>query len=119
MRVLGRVIVLLTMMLGPVLPAWAAAAENVTGNDTQVLSQFNRYQVQEGEAVKIGDQQKHRILFYMGAALLMLVLATASLGVAMAIYNKPLFIGHMVAAGLTVTLAIAHAVVAVVWFFPF
>jgi hypothetical protein len=55
----------------------------------------------------------------MGAALLIFIIVTAALGIAMAIYGKRVFVAHMIFAGFSVTLAIAHSVVAIVWFFPF
>jgi hypothetical protein len=58
-------------------------------------------------------------MFAMGIALLLLVIATASLGIAMALYGKQVFVAHMVCAGMSVFLSIAHAVTAIVWFFPF
>lgn len=64
-------------------------------------------------------KDKHKILFAMGAALLFLVIATAALGVAMALFGKDVFVAHMITAGLSVFLAIAHAVTAMVWFFPY
>jgi hypothetical protein len=37
----------------------------------------------------------------------------------MALYGKRVFVAHMIFAGFSVTLAIVHSIVAVVWFFPF
>ncbi len=88
-------------------------------NDLAVMEAFNRQQVELGEAVRIDDERKHQILFIMGIALLVLIVLTAAYGIAMAIYGKQVFVPHMILAGLTVTLAIAHSVVAIVWFFPF
>ncbi len=88
-------------------------------NDVAVMESFNRQQAELGEAVRIDTERKHQILFFMGITLLILILLTASYGVAMAIYGKQVFVRHMVLAGLSVTLAIAHSVVAIVWFFPF
>jgi hypothetical protein len=51
--------------------------------------------------------------------LLILILLTAAMGIRMGIYGKDVFVAHMVLAGLTVTLAIAHAIAAIVWFNPF
>lgn len=80
---------------------------------------FTKQQTQAGDVGEISDRNKHIILFIMGSALLVLVLVTASLGVAMGVYGKQVFVAHMLAAGLSVTLAIAHSIVAIVWFFPF
>ncbi len=88
-------------------------------SDVAVMDSFTSQEVEEGEAVKISDREKRIVMFSMGLTLLLLVLITASLGVAMAIQGKDVFVAHMIFAGLSVTLAIAHSVVAIVWFFPF
>jgi len=36
----------------------------------------------------------------------------------MVVFAKPVFVAHMIFAGFSLTLAIAHAIVAIVWFFP-
>ena len=64
-------------------------------------------------------KQRHTIMFLMGVPLLLLLLTTFSLGLAMALFNKKVFVWHMIAAGLTLTLALAHTVVGLVWFYPF
>ena len=71
------------------------------------------------EGLKLADKKKHLIMFSMGVPLLMFILLTAGLGIAMGMYGKPVYVPHMICAGLSVTLAIAHAVVGIVWFFPF
>jgi len=101
------------------LPVFAAEQQVSKNSDVQVMGSFTRDEIVEGEAIRIADHEKRIILFIMGLSLLILVLSTAVLGVAMAIYGKQVFVAHMVVAGLTVTLAVAHAVVAIVWFFPF
>lgn len=88
-------------------------------NPAQVIKSFVEIERVQGAARKISDERKHQILFMMGVLLLVLVLTTASLGIAMGIYAKPVFVAHMVSAGLTTTLAVAHAIVAMVWFSPF
>lgn len=62
---------------------------------------------------------QHEILFYMGIVLLIAIFITAGLGIAMVFLGKQVFIAHMISAGVVVFLAVAHAVAAVVWFFPF
>lgn len=74
---------------------------------------------QTDDALTISTKQKHKILFFMGISLLIGLFVTAGLGIAMGIYGKPVFVAHMLSAGLSVTLALIHAVVAIVWFFPF
>jgi hypothetical protein len=51
--------------------------------------------------------------------LITLVLITGALGIAMGLYGKQVFVAHMVFAGLSISLAIVHAIVGLVWFYPF
>ena len=96
------------------------AADNVQRNDNaQVMESFER-QVDKAKAEKtLSDHTKQLVMFMLGVPLLVLLLITAALGIAMAIYGKQVFVMHMVCAGLTVTLAIVHAIVGLVWFYPF
>jgi pheromone shutdown protein TraB len=99
-----------------------AAEENSDAGhvgDLRIVQQFNKDKDTLSEVVKISDREKHAILFGMGITLLILLLTTAVLGIAMGVYGKQVFIAHMVCAGLSVTLALAHSVAAIVWFFPF
>jgi len=66
----------------------------------------------------ISTEKKHLILFWMGSALLILILLAAGFGIAMGIFDKDVFVWHVLSAGLATTLAIAHGVVAFVWFYP-
>ena len=85
-----------------------------------VMQSFNKEQNYTlDQVVAIPNHEKQVIMFIMGAALLIAVITTASLGIAMVLHGKEVFLAHMVSAGISVFLAIAHAVVAVVWFFPF
>lgn len=85
-----------------------------------VMQSFNKQQNHTlDQVVAIPNHEKQVIMFIMGAALLIAVITTASLGIAMVLHGKEVFLAHMVSAGISVFLAIAHAVVAVVWFFPF
>lgn len=100
----------------------ARAADSVqAGNGTQVLEAFDRQQVQRvNEGSALTDHKKHVIIFLIGLPLIILLLVTGGLGVAMGVYGKrQLFLPHMVLAGLTMTLAIVHVVVTLVWFYPF
>jgi len=100
---------------GPVL--WAQeVSDQGSGDSLQVIKPFVD---QEADREMFTEEEKHQILFAMGAVLLLLLIATITFGVGMVLFDKPWFVGHMVSAGLTVTLAVAHAVAAVVWFFPF
>jgi len=82
-----------------------------------VMRQFNEERELAAERA-ISNNSKHQILFWMGGALLFLILFAAGFGVAMAIFGKDVFIWHVLSAGLATTLAIAHAVTAFVWFYP-
>jgi hypothetical protein len=106
------------LMLAPA-GARAAAAEQGTSSDTQVIQAFSEAMRESAQRAEITEQRKHAILFLMGVVLLVCMLGTAGLGVAMAIFGKKVFVAHTIFAGLSVTLALAHAVVAVVWFWPF
>jgi hypothetical protein len=89
-------------------------------NGTRVLEAFDRQQVHRvNNAGAISDHEKQVIIFAMGAPLAVLLLITGGLGIATGIYGKHLFVAHMIFAGLTITLALAHAIVGLVWFFPF
>lgn len=92
------------------------AASDSTGD---VLNAFNKDQGKPSEIVSIPDKKKYLIMFSMGVPLLIFILITAGLGIAMGMYGKPVYVPHMICAGLSVTLAIAHAVVGIVWFYPF
>ena len=92
------------------------AASDSTGD---VLNAFNKDQGKPSEIVSIPDKKKYLIMFSMGVPLLIFILITAGLGIAMGMYGKPVYVPHMIFAGLSVTLAIAHAVVGIVWFYPF
>jgi hypothetical protein len=93
---------------------------NQTGEDsTQILQAFNKQHREAEHAKSITEKDKQRIMFLLGVALITLVLITGGLGIAMGLYGKPVFVAHMVFAGLSITLAIVHAIVGLVWFNPF
>jgi len=116
LRLAGFILILLSTQ---VLAAEPATNQAERTGDAGVMQAFADEQVQEGEAVRISDKRKHFWLFVMGIMLLTLILLTATLGIMMGIYGKDVFIAHMLTAGLTVTLAVAHAIAAIVWFNPF
>lgn len=92
---------------------------NQSNESMQIMESFNREEVVLDKAVLIAEKEKHQIIFFMALPLLVLLLTTTGLGIAMGVYGKSVFLWHMISAGLTVTLALAHAVVGVVWFYPF
>ena len=104
-----------------ILSVFPAYAEDTTqaGDSAQILQAFNRQHREAEHAKSITDKDKQRIMFLLGVALITLVLITGGLGIAMGLYGKQVFVAHMVFAGLSVTLAIVHAIVGVVWFYPF
>lgn len=96
----------------------ADSAAPATANGAQILEQFNRQQHPTGPTA-IADHEKQVIMFSIGAVLLVLLIGTASVGIAVGAFGKPLFLVHMLLAGLTVTVALIHVIVGMVWFFPF
>ena len=97
-----------------------AFAENSNDeNNAQVIQQFVEKNPVENEKLAIQDKDKRLIMFLLGVPLLVFIVITGVLGVAMVVYGKQVFVPHMIFAGLSITLAIAHAVVGLVWFYPF
>ncbi len=97
-----------------------AAEKSQETNGTEVLEAFDTAQVKRvKEAGAVSDHEKQVIMFALGVPLVVLLLITGGLGIATGLYGKQLFIPHMVFAGLTVTLALAHVIVGLVWFYPF
>jgi len=92
---------------------------NTEQTHSEVISAFTA--PEESSEVKESDTNifRHKLLFFMGVTLLLFVFATAYFGMSMALFGKQVFVPHMICAGITVFLAMAHSVVAVVWFFPF
>lgn len=89
-------------------------------NGAAVLEAFDQQQVQRvKQASELNDHNKRLIMFSLAIPLFILLLITGGLGVATGVFGKKLFIPHMIFAGLTVTLALAHAIVGLVWFYPF
>jgi len=97
----------------------AAAADPAPPNDgAQVLQSFEKT-AQAPDATDPTDQTRRWVMFFLGAPLLILLLITGGLGIAMGVYGKPVYLAHMIFAGLSITLAIVHAIVGIVWFRPF
>jgi hypothetical protein len=84
-----------------------------------VMQAFSNDKSEKSELVAIEDKTKRLVMFSMGIPLLLLIIATVVLGVAMGVYGKSVFVPHMICAGLSLTLAMGHAVVGIVWFYPF
>lgn len=97
-----------------------AASEEAAGeNSSQVLKGFNQDRSAPSEIVSIPDERKRLVMFVMGVPLLILIILTVALGIAMVVFGKQVFVAHMICAGLSLTLALGHAIVGMVWFFPF
>jgi len=98
----------------------AIAEENKRENDSaQILQAFNKQHREAEHAKSITENDKQRIMFMLGVVLIILVMITGGLGIALGIFGKRVFVAHMVFAGLSMTLAVAHAIVGFVWFYPF
>ncbi len=101
-------------------PALAASDAPQNPNAVQMMEAFQKQQGDKDDGVTpVDDHKKKIIMFIMGVPLILMVLVTGALGIGMGIYGKPWFVPHMIMAGLTMTLALVHAIVGVAWFFPF
>jgi len=87
--------------------------------DLHAMQQFNRLHQDETGLLKVKQQTQHRILFWMGLGLILFIFMTAGFGLAMVFGGKQVFVWHMLCAGVTITLALAHAVTSIIWFFPY
>jgi hypothetical protein len=99
-------------------PAHASDVQQ-KGDSVQMMEAFQRNATQAEDSNVLKDHEKHVIMFLLGVPLLILILITGALGIAMVVYGKQVFMLHMISAGLTVTLALAHLVTGLVWFYPF
>jgi hypothetical protein len=100
-------------------PSVQAADSPPSGDSVQMMEAFSRDATQAEDSNVLKDHKKHVIMFLMGVPLLILILITGALGIAMAVFGKQVFMLHMIFAGLSVTLALAHVVTGLVWFYPF
>jgi hypothetical protein len=116
-RYVGIMIATSILMLGGS-PVYAEDT-NQAQDSAQILQAFNQQHSQSEREKSITQKDKQRIMFLLGVALITLVLITGGLGIAMGLFGKPVFVAHMVFAGLSITLAIVHAIVGLVWFYPF
>jgi len=117
---LRSVVVVLAASLS-ILSVFPVYADEVTkgADSAQIMRDFNQQRVDTERAKSITDKDKQRIMFLLGIVLIALVLITGGLGIAMGVYDKPVFVPHMIFAGLSTTLALVHAIVGIVWFYPF
>jgi len=112
-------LLLLPLLLVIVAPVSMAQESQPVDDNLEVMEVFKQDALDKQISNELVDEEKHKILFYMGIVLLILLCTTAYLGISMVVFNQEVFVKHMISAGLTVTLGLAHAVVAIVWFFPF
>lgn len=118
---------LLTLLLGLGGPCLALAASPATPahegatmqQDLSAMQQFNRLHDNETGLLKVKQKTQHRILFWMGLGLVLFLFMTAGFGLAMVFGGRQVFVWHMLCAGATITLALAHAVTSIIWFYPY
>jgi len=124
---------LLVMLLLAAVAGWPASSRAVAsgsdalqpvrveqeGSAERLMQRYTEQQDEVSEQRRISIQSKHEVLFWMGAGLLVGLLLTTFFGVGTGVLGKDWFVPHMICAGLTVTLGIAHAVTAFVWFWPY
>jgi len=130
-NIVGSLLLLATLALLPLwsaMPAHAAAAGGspsvqAVAPEAHISSEAVMQQFAGDDEVaperKIAEKRKHEILFFMGISLLVLLFLTGTLGVAMVAFDKDVFVAHMICAGLSLTLAAAHAATSIAWFWPF
>ncbi|MDX8391048.1 MAG: hypothetical protein R8K53_00515 [Mariprofundaceae bacterium] len=109
---------LMAMLPLAVHAATDAAAEKGQFSSGAVMQQFAS-DVEIAAERRIETERKHQILFIMGISLLILILMTGGLGVAMVVFDKNVFVLHMICAWFSMTLAAAHAATAIAWFWPY
>jgi len=114
-----RLLTALLVSVSAALAAPALAADSASeSSGAQILESFEK-SAPPAPAVSATDLSRRWVMFALGAPLLVLLLITGSLGIAMGVFGKPVYLAHMVCAALSVTLAIVHAIVGLVWFRPF
>ena len=114
----ANMIMVVSLSLLIVLPAHAQESAP-SADSAQILQEFNAQNRTDIRAKAIPLKEKQQIMFLLGVAVIVLVIITGGLGLAMGIFGKPVFVPHMVFAAFSVTMAIVHAIVGLVWFYPF
>lgn len=119
------VLFLIPMLLAFSQPSLAATSSGAQQGETSLqqdigaMRQFNDVHQDEVGILKVKAKERHEILFFMGLALIIFMVITVLFGLSMVLGGRQVFLWHMLFAGISVTLAIAHAVTAMIWFFPF
>lgn len=101
------------------MPAESASATGESRPSSEAVMQQFAGDVEVAPERRIDDKRKHQILFIMGISLLVLLFITGTLGIAMVAFEKDVFVPHMIFAGLSLTLAAAHAATSIAWFWPY
>lgn len=114
-QVLGLIAFLLTLGVPGIAVIHNAQASE---SNLQIVESFNKGG-NDKNPNDPSDKRKRAIMFIMGVPLLIMLISTAILGIAMGVFGKKVFVAHMVLASLSLCLAIAHAIVGLVWFYPF
>ncbi|PIW49413.1 MAG: hypothetical protein COW18_05615 [Zetaproteobacteria bacterium CG12_big_fil_rev_8_21_14_0_65_54_13] len=114
------VLVLFSAQIGVAAPVVsdAGVSTQTSTSAEAVMQQFGGGEEEDSPQRKIETERKHQILFLMGLSLLVLLLLTATFGIAMVVFDKDVFIPHMIFAGLSMTLACVHSATAIAWFWP-
>jgi len=107
------------LLVGVSLADSQSAGKADSESEAQIIQKFTSQESIDSEIITIGDQRKRQVMFAMGVPLLLFIIITVSLGIAMGVFGKDVYIAHMIFAGLSLTLALAHAIVGLVWFWPF
>ena len=116
LRILAGGLLFATLQVGA---AYAQADTGSRMNGAAGLASFDRQQEKRANSDAVSDKEKREIMFFIGIPLLILIISTGAVGIAMAVYDKQVFVVHMVLAALSVTLALVHVIVGLVWFNPF
>ena len=120
MKILARIMGILLLAMSFGLPGMAVVkSAHADESSLQIVESFNKNGDETKNPNDPSDKRKREIMFYMGIPLLVMLITTAALGIAVGVYGKKLFLAHMVIASLSLCLAVAHAIVGIVWFFPF
>ncbi|MGA8864518.1 MAG: hypothetical protein WBM09_05745 [Gallionella sp.] len=107
-----------SLSLVSALPAHAQES-SPSGDSAQILQEFNAQNRSDIREKAIPLKEKQQIMFLLGVAVIVLVIITGGLGLAMGVFGKQVFVAHMVFAAFSITMAIVHAIVGLVWFYPF
>jgi len=113
------VAVLLALVTMPAHADTSSGSVSTTESEAQIIQKFTAKESIDSEVVTISDKRKRQVMFAMGVPLLLFIIITVILGIAMGVYGKDVYVPHMIFAGLSLTLALGHAIVGLVWFWPF